>query len=333
MKRARLLISNSVLVMMIGGIFLAVKPELSSAQDGGFRTYKLVVYCGNSGVATVIFGHEVTTGGTQGRPLMGTHSICAGDYPGCGTGGTVSLEAALAGLPAQVSAALKAKVDKHQENAAAGKGRPLTCLRDDKKPPSKKKCEKPTPWFGNSSNCSEVQSPVIAINAGAVTLTMCGYPVFRWVPPDPKDESFVYAYKTALRDQVQARVGSKICCDKLREAARTGTPCYPGYDVDCDGKPNQTDVDSANPDFPDINNLFSKEGEAIDPFPAGLDPDDPNFLPPPEKCDCKWELVKGTLNCSRDGKRPHFYQARWRCPSTGNETFTRKEAPATAPCP
>jgi hypothetical protein len=201
------------------------------------------------------------------------------------------------------------------------------------KEPPEKKCEKPTPWFGGSSNCSEVQSPVVAVNAGAVTLTICGYPVFRWVPPD-NDPLQLVAYKPALRDWVKTRVGSKICCDKLREAARTGVPCYPGVDVDCDGKPNQTDVDSADPNYPDINNLFSKpEGAPVAPFPQGLDPDDPDFLPPQDKCDCKWELVTGSLNCSPDGKQRHFYQARWRCPSTGNERFTRKYAAATAPCP
>ena len=202
------------------------------------------------------------------------------------------------------------------------------------KPPPEKKCEKPTPWFGSSPTCTEVQSPVVAINTGAVTLTICGYPVFRHVPED-KDPTYVEAYKRAVEDWVKARVGSKICCDTLREAARTGTPCYPGFDIDCDGKPNQADVDSTSKEpFPDINNLFSKpEGAPIAPFPAGLDPDDPDFLPPQDKCDCKWELVKGTVNCSPDGKQRHFYQAHWRCPSTGNERFTRKYAAATAPCP
>ena len=202
-------------------------------------------------------------------------------------------------------------------------------------PPPEKKCEKPTPWFGGSPNCKEVQSPVIAINAGAITLTICGYPVFRLEDNDPV--FLESAYKPVLKAWVQSRVGSKICCDKLREAARTGTPCNPGSDIDCDGKPNQTDVDStyAPPSpVPDINNLFSKpEGAPIAPFPEGLDPDDPDFLPPQDKCDCKWELVKGTVNCSPDGKQRHFYQAHWRCPSTGNERFTRKYAAATAPCP
>ena len=63
----------------------------------------------------------------------------------------------------------------------------------EKQPPDKK-CEKPTPWFGSSPNCSEVQSPVVAVNAGGVTLTICGSPVFRWVPPD-KDPLLLEAYQ------------------------------------------------------------------------------------------------------------------------------------------
>jgi hypothetical protein len=122
--------------MMIGAIFLAAKPELSSAQNAPYRSYQLKVYCENSQVASATFWHDVGTS-------MGLKQICAGKCPR----GTVPLAEALAGLPAEVSAALKAKVDKHQENAAAGKGRPLACLRDGKKPPDdkcdvKKACEK-----------------------------------------------------------------------------------------------------------------------------------------------------------------------------------------------
>jgi hypothetical protein len=336
-KRTRLIISTSVLVVMIGAIFFAGKPELSSAQTEGFEIYQLSVHCGDSQLPSAIFGHRVTEGGTVGRPLMGTWSICAGNCPG----GAVSYADALAGLPAAVSAALQAKVDKHQADAAAGKGWRLNCLGDDKKPPEKK-CEKPTPWFDGSSNCKDVQSPDFRVNEydSLIELSMCGYSVFVHIVPKDYPGGLV-GYKTQLENFVRRRVGSRICCDKLREAARTGVPCNPTRDIDCDGKSNQADfytlsyasttIPSAT--FPDINRPFtSPEGAPIDPFPEGLNPDDPDFLPPQDKCDCKWELNKGTLNCSPDGKQNHFYQARWRCPSTGNERFTRKQAPATVPC-
>lgn len=208
-----------------------------------------------------------------------------------------------------------------------------------KEEPPEKNCEKPTPWFGTPpSGCKDVQSPVAAINAGAVTLSICGSPVFRWADKDPLA---LEAYREVVMGWVKERIGSKVCCDTFREAARTGIPCYPGADVDCDGKSNQDDgfvhLVEEKPAYtlPAINRPFSIPegfGESVAPFPPGLDPDDAEFFPPQEKCDCKWELVKGTLKCSPDGKQPHSYQARWRCPSTGNERFTRKEAPPTAPC-
>jgi hypothetical protein len=210
------------------------------------------------------------------------------------------------------------------------------------KEPPETKCDKPTPWFDSSSDCSEVQSPVIRINTGAVTVTICGYPVFRQ-DPGSTDPLYLEAYRDAVRDWVRSRVGNTVCCNKLREAARTGTPCYPAVDIDCDGKPNQTDVvdGAGNLPYPDINGVFTRsEGAPIDPFPAGLDPNDPNFRPESAardsrgvgECDCKWELIKGDLKCSPDGRQQHVYTATWRCPSTKAEVFTTKYAPATAPC-
>lgn len=124
-NRTRLLISTSVLVMMIGAIFF-VEPQLSSAQNDGFEIYDLLIFCGDSGLPSAIFGHHVTEGGTVGRPLMGTKTMCVGNCPQ----GDVTLDAALAGLPAEVSAALRAKVEKHP---AAGAGWFITCLGYRKK--------------------------------------------------------------------------------------------------------------------------------------------------------------------------------------------------------
>jgi hypothetical protein len=111
--------------------------------------------------------------------------------------------------------------------------------------------------------------------------------------------------------------------------------------MDCDGKSNFEDfydvdfsiLELPTLTFPDIGSLFGRpEGAPIDPFPEGLNPDDADFLPPQDKCDCKWELTRGTLTCSQDGIRPHVYGATWKCPSTGNIKQTSKSAPATEPC-
>lgn len=222
------------------------------------------------------------------------------------------------------------------------------CESDKKEPPKEKQppettCEKPTPWFNDSSSCSEVQSPVVTMNTGAVTVTICGYPVFRG-DPGTKDEMFVDAYRAAVKDWVTSRVGTKVCCNKLREAARTGIPCYPAVDIDCDGKPNQTDVINPGSDtsYPDINGEFTRaEGAPIDAFPFGMNPNDPNFRPESAardakgvgECECKWELIKGDLKCSPDGRQQHVYTATWRCPSTKAEVFTTKYAADTSRCP
>jgi hypothetical protein len=187
-------------------------------------------------------------------------------------------------------------------------------------------CEKPPPpWLGPPpSDCKDVRKPevdVVQTNQGTeVTVTLCGYTRFL-TPPDPRTAK---DFAANLASQIKSRIGSRICCEKFRDAVDTGIPCHPRMDLDCDGRPEDSLLEIK---------LFQQSANAdVDPFPPGLDPDDTKFFPPREKCDCKWELVKGTLNCSPDGKQPHFYQARWKCASSGNEIFTRKEAPATAPC-
>lgn len=106
---------RTALTLFAAGILIA-----SVARADTFKMYQLQVYCGDSQVATVIFGHVVK------EASMGTKVICAGRCPG----GTVPIADALAGLPAEVSAALTAKVEKHEENAAAGNGRSLAgCLK------------------------------------------------------------------------------------------------------------------------------------------------------------------------------------------------------------
>jgi hypothetical protein len=126
---ARLLISTSVFVMVIGAIVLAVKPEPSSAQQAPYRSYQLKVFCENSQVASATFWHDIGTS-------MGLKQLCAGNC----AGGTIRLAEALAGLPVAVSTALQTQVDKHQENAAAGRGRVLTCLGEGSQP-SDDKCQ------------------------------------------------------------------------------------------------------------------------------------------------------------------------------------------------
>jgi hypothetical protein len=210
-----------------------------------------------------------------------------------------------------------------------------------REPAAKKDCEPPTPWQNVSSSsetrCNDIQSPQVSVNQGVVTLSFCGYAVWNFIgrtSDGQVDSAFNERYSSALTKWVQSQVGSRICCDKFQEAVQKRQPCDPRTDVDCDGKQNGSDSvwsSEMGASLPDIN-IFKKAEGSIDRFPSGFDPDDPKFMPLYEKCDCKWELVKGTLTCSPDGKHTHSYEARWKCPSTGKEEFTRKQAPASAPC-
>jgi hypothetical protein len=183
----------------------------------------------------------------------------------------------------------------------------------------------------------------VAINNQAVTVSVCGYPVFRGTPPPPVNEVALAAYRELVTANVQSSTGSKICCDTLRESARTGAPCFPAVDIDCDGIPNAQDTyrdDTIGISYPDIDLFTRAPGAGIDDFPPGLDPDDPNFLPNSTArdskgvgdCPCKWELMSGKLACSPDGRQEHVYTATWRCPANGKEVFTTKRAKASAPC-
>jgi hypothetical protein len=195
---------------------------------------------------------------------------------------------------------------------------------------SKPDCEKPSPWLQPSADCKDVQETLIAVEQGAVKISMCGHVVFRTSYEDFKSSYEAWGHEAPpVEVAYRPLVPPKVCCDKFREAARTGVPCDPRADVDCDGQPNQSGGPRA---FPDINGRgFAPPDEfAADAFPPGLTEDE--IAPPAGKCDCKWKLLKGELSCSPDGKQRHSYQARWLCPSTKNEVFTRKEAAPTAPC-
>jgi len=123
---------------------------------------------------------------------------------------------------------------------------------------------------------------------------------------------------------------SKICCESFQEAVRSGKPCDPRVDMDCDGKPNESDVTDTG--WPVFDRFTTAKGVIDESNRFG---DDPNFVPSPSDCSCKWELVKGRLDCSSDGRGRDFYHASWRCPSNGQTRETRKERPAVKafPCP
>ncbi|MGQ0761965.1 MAG: hypothetical protein ACT4OT_08115 [Acidobacteriota bacterium] len=143
-KRVKLLVSASAIAIAIGAIFLAEKPRPASGQVADyndFYLYQLNVNCTDSGLVTKIFT-------VQGTGKMGTHVTCAGRCWGRMT----TFAQAVAGLPAKVSEAFSAKIDEYDADLAARRQNwSLAACAGKAKPPPKKNCEKPTPWFDGVS--------------------------------------------------------------------------------------------------------------------------------------------------------------------------------------
>lgn len=243
----------------------------------------------------------------------------------------------LAKMPAETRKAFCKEIKARSKNQSLDQCLLLRHACETGEDPLPDKCEPPpAPWLGPSPDCKDVQTWQISQNGPAVSVSMCGQIVFT-NPNVGRDKIFSLAYKEGLRDHLRQTVGEKICCDKFRQASRTGTPCDPRKDVDCDGKLNSEDDSrtSAGDDsaYPTIDIISAPDGTPIAKFPTGLSLDE--IYPDVETCkDCKWKLIKGELKCNvntPDGKR-HVYQAKWKCPSTGVEVDTFKYALTTAPC-
>lgn len=132
----RLLISTSALVIMIGAIFLSMKPlgqEALAQERDDFAMYYLWVYCEPSQAASATFA-------AAGTGSMGTHVACAGWCSDGGIKRKVMIADALAKLPPKVSAALTEKLRQHERDAAAGIGNSIAGCGSPA--PPKPQCEK-----------------------------------------------------------------------------------------------------------------------------------------------------------------------------------------------
>jgi hypothetical protein len=198
----------------------------------------------------------------------------------------------------------------------------------DERPPERQ-CAPPTPWFGSPAGCKELKSPQVVITGGTVYIYMCSYAVFHYTVGH--DEIFNEAYKAALITRLAARGLAQVCCDKFEDAVKTGKPCNPRLDVDCDGKPNSSDF---TPDgtFPAIDGRFTEpSGTSLDALPGGLNLE---AISPPDQCEgCRWELIKSELKCNPDPTKRHTYESTWRCPTTGKEVQVDRLSKPGAPCP
>lgn len=193
-------------------------------------------------------------------------------------------------------------------------------------------CRPSTPWFDKGTPCQDARSPIVDANYVQARVAICGTVVFshRFSETDTQPDQ----YGVVLQNEVIRQLGAKVCCDRFRQPVPTGQ-CDPRSDIDCDGRPNEMDVKTIagyTVPLPDINIYSTPPGASVTPFPEGLNPDDPGFVPDSNGCDCKWQLIKGVLNCGSAGQG-HSYVATWKCPTSGREVTTTKTATANTPCP
>ncbi len=319
--QTRCLIHTTVLLSIFVAIFNAAKVEPSSAQTEGFKLYQVQLWCGDSGLPTKILSHEVTTGGTVGRPLMGTRVICIGKCAGRRT----TMADAFAGLPADLSQALTAKVEAYQQEAAfAGQGEYIAkCIGTNPKPETK--CEPPRPdtnppWLNEDAPCQNRQKATYSWgqnrrnpNTVSVTISICG-------------EVIRYSRRTwgSVRDAPGVE-SHDVCCDTWQNAGNTRSPCDARRDIDCDGELNETDSSPFERpyQYPRSDDFVSNSPLTPLPFWKNLH----LGMPARSECkDCKWELVAVDYSCEnkvwRSGQyeaidAEYKYQATWKCPGNG----------------
>ena len=191
-----------------------------------------------------------------------------------------------------------------------------------------KECAPPTPWFAGASGCKEFRNTQIVISGGTAINYMCGSAVFHYVVGN--DDLFNTAYRAALEHQLQEQGVAKVCCDKFEDAVKTGKPCNPRLDVDCDGQSNSSDLTSDG-SRPVIDATFTEPSETRAEFPPGMTVD--AILPSDQCKGCRWELVKGELKCNPDPTKRHTYESTWRCATTGAVVQVDKLSTPGAPCP
>jgi hypothetical protein len=242
--------------------------------------------------------------------------------------GTLALDACpqyLAKLPAEKRAAACQKVREKFKKPLKDSCPAFASVCDQGAADPKPDCEPPgdgapPPWFDpfGCQNLEDVKmTKADSQNGVTITFSACGQAIFTIPDYDPiLAEAFSASWRMSYP--------KKVCCERLREAVRTGKPCNPLADINCDGNSNDSFAEQTSiENVPYLGAFYERaEGAKIDPFPAGMDI---GHITPPGACpDCKkWVLTRGEFKCQPiPGNRQEatfWYQATWKCPSTGVE--------------
>lgn len=297
-KGLGLLSSSAALVMIIGAIFLAGKPQPSSGQRMSEippnRKPACTIFCGDGSFNTIELAKPPACwGGPLPAGNAGDHFKQLPEE----SQNTICQNLKSAGRTGSSCPSFKSLM------AACG-GR--------ENPPGdpKQECDPPAagsedgPW--NRADCKNFQDVLFRRTGRSIVVSACGQ-----VLGKSQGDALVM-------EAMRAAWPKKICCDKL--SGPRNTPCDYSTDLDCDGTPNGRD------DIPD--NYGGEEsfytippGTTYDPLPKGLRL---SQLLPDIACNgCKWELVKGEKKCTArsSGTGIFWYEATWRCPKTGMEVW------------
>ena len=237
--------------------------------------------------------------------------------------------------PSEERPNVKGVCDDFYAAAAALQGYEVCCDPGSKEDKKNGNCQSPPPPWFVEQDCKDLQDPEILVTRESLDIYLCGYKIFsrNRETSDIFDDRLIFeAYVKGLRDKFSVTVPRKVCCNRFRDAARTGKPCNARVDVDCDGIPNNSDVTTGSQGAPEIDGQsFAWASDDVDPFPTGLTED--LIMPPADQCkNCKWELIKGELKCSQVSTKPHSYDATWRCPLTGAEINIVRLSKPGVPC-
>lgn len=331
--------------MMIGAIFFAGKPEPSFAQN--YLSYELKVYCGNRPNPEQFWynvkGDKNSMGVSPAR--------CAGNCPG----GKISLEDALAGLPAEVSTGLRAEVAKHEAKAAAGKASSIAkCVGNGKdakgQPPQ---CE-------DSKACSAIGQAVEAakraytsVGAGSIrfnTLKSELNPILNEIDEliclDNQGAHYI-VHRTRItingREPDKREIASTLerieqDLTRLQRGLCTAgpTPDPSGCKPPEEGMKPYEDLARGDEGYPDTH---TPRGYEYVPGPGqefGQPPyyvDAAEFMPLQPCPGCRWQLL-AILNKKITSKTAPVWQTRtvWHCPSN-NETVVKNDFRRQTPAP
>jgi len=198
--RSRVLVSSGVLMLLLGVVLFVKPPPLSFGQRQNFPPSSRHPACG-----CYVCGLLLAVDFPDKAP----------DCVGILAGDACPVE--MAKMPVEKRKAFCQKLKVRSKKESLDECLFLRNACDSEAPPeTESKCENPTPWTDRSRECTDVQSPKTEVRQQAISVSICGATVFRFVS-DTTDSLFLEAQRGTIHQWVVERAGSKVCCDRFRD--------------------------------------------------------------------------------------------------------------------